>query len=222
MSTIVRDTMTQRVVAVHEDAQFKEMAAILRWSRISAFPVIDQESRVVGVVSEADMLTKVADKISYPGWLDEFMHHRKHQKAAGVTAAELMTSPPVTIGPDKPVQAAARLMHDQRVKRLPVVDQAGHLIGIISRVDVLSVFGRADDDIRREVTDKVIRAGFLANPASLEVLVRDGIVTISGQPETDEAGRDIVAAARHVEGVVAVRDRLSYPGGRQATGTPAR
>lgn len=116
----------------------------------------------------------------------------------------------MTIGPDAPAQEAARLMYDRRVKRLPVVNGTGHLIGIVSRVDVLAVFSRPDREIRTEITGDLLLERFLVDPAALEVAVRDGIVTIAGEPETDEVGREIVAAIRHVEGVVAVRDRLRY------------
>jgi CBS domain-containing protein len=216
MSTTVHDVMTARVVAVREDAQFKEMATVLRWSRVSAFPVIDKHGKVVGVVSEGDMLAKLSDQSDHPGWLDELLHHREHQKSAGVTASELMTSPAVTTGPDAPVREAARLMYDRRVKRLPVVNQAGYLIGIVSRVDLLSVFSRSDEDIRREVTDQVLLGSFLVDPQGFDVTVRDGIVTVGGRPETDEVGHEIISAVRHVEGVVAVRDRLSYTGNHEA------
>jgi CBS domain-containing protein len=221
VSATVRDIMTARVVAVREDARFKEMAAILRSSRISAFPVIDHAGQVIGVVSEADLLAKEAGQDGRQGWLDGVLRHREHEKAAGVTAGELMTSPPVTIGPDAPVPEAARLMYDRRVKRLPVVNGTGHLIGIVSRVDVLAVFGRPDREIRTEITDDLILERFLVDPQALEVTVREGIVTIAGQPEAREVGRQIVAAIRHVEGVVAVRDRLRYSGDSQSATAPA-
>lgn len=221
MSATVRDIMTARVVAVHEDARFKEMTTTLRASRISAFPVIDHAGKVIGVVSEADLLAKEAFPDDNQGWLDGVLRHREHEKAAGVTAGQLMTSPPVTIGPDVPAQEAARLMYDRRVKRLPVVNGAGHLIGIVSRVDVLAVFSRPDGEIRREITDDLILERFLVDPLALEVTVHDGIVTISGQPETDEVGRQIVTAIRHVEGVVAVRDRLRYSAGLRPVTAPA-
>jgi CBS domain-containing protein len=126
----------------------------------------------------------------------------------------------VTIGPDAPAQEAARLMYDRRVKRLPVVNGTGHLIGIVSRVDVLAVFSRPDREIRTEITGDLLLERFLVDPAALEVAVRDGIVTIAGEPETDEVGREIVAAIRHVEGVVAVRDRLRYSDKLRPTTAP--
>jgi CBS domain-containing protein len=208
MSATVRDVMTTGVIAVRGDTSFKEMAAMLGSSRVSGFPVIDQAGKVIGVVSETDMLIKEADRASHPELFAGLRRSRDLVKAAGVTAAELMTSPPVTIGPDEPVQHAAFLMYDRAVERLPVVDEAGHLVGIVSQVDVLSIFSRPDEEIRREVADRVIRPRFRMHPERLKATVQDGIVTLSGRPETDQAGQDIIEAARNVEGVVAVRDEL--------------
>jgi CBS-domain-containing membrane protein len=122
-----------------------------------------------------------------------------------------MTSPAITIGPDEPVSEAARLMYLRRVKRLPVISEAGRLVGIVTRSDVLSVFSKADEEIRREITDGVILDGVRTDPARFTVTVKDGIATIEGTPETAAVGRDIIETARHVEGVVAIRDRLTYP-----------
>ena len=129
----------------------------------------------------------------------------------GLTAAELMTRPAVTIGPDEPASHAARLMYSKRVKRLPVVSADGTLIGIVTRSDVLSVYRRPDAAIGHEITEDLILGTFRCDPARFDVTVKSGVVTIAGSPETAETGREIIAAARHVEGVVAVRDRLSYP-----------
>jgi CBS domain-containing protein len=151
MGSTVRDVMTTQVVAVRKTASFKEMVVKMRDSRISAFPVLDGAGRVIGVVSEADMLNKEADLAVGPGTLSSMLRFGDREKAAGVTAAELMTSPPVTIGPDAPVAEAARLMRDRRVKRVPVVSHTGHLIGIVSRADVLRIFARPDADIRQQL-----------------------------------------------------------------------
>ena len=212
MSVTVRDVMTTDVVAVRADTSFKDMARMLGMSPVAAFPVVNQAGRVIGVVSEADMLVKEADQADHPGLFGGLRRRREHEKAAGVTAADLMTSRPVTIGPGEPVQRAAFLMYDHGFKRLPVVDEAGHLIGIVSRAEVLSVFARPDEDIRREVTDRVILHEFLVDPARLQVCVQDGVVTLSGRPESDQIGEEIVEAVRRVDGVVAVRDQLCYPG----------
>jgi len=122
-----------------------------------------------------------------------------------------MTSPPVTVKPDDPIERAARLMYTRKVKRLPVVDTNGRLAGIVSRADLLAVFDRPDDDIRREILDQVIRRDLRTDPAAFTVVVKDGIVTLGGVAETSEFGHEIVQLVRHVLGVVAVRDRFSYP-----------
>jgi CBS domain-containing protein len=211
MSATVRTVMSTHVVAVRKSASFKEMAAILREQRVSAFPVIDDDCRVIGVVSEADLLTKEALDGVIPGVFTGRFRHQEKTKAEGVTAGELMTSPAVTVGPDEPVTRAARLMYGSRVKRLPVVDAAGKLIGIVTRADVLAIYDRKDSDIRGEIAEQVILKHHLCDPANFTVTVADGVVTLEGAPETAFVGRDIVEEAKHVEGVVAVRDRLSYP-----------
>jgi CBS domain-containing protein len=214
MNAMVRDVMTASVVAVRSDTSFKDMATLLGSSRVSAFPVVDETGKVLGVVSEADMLIKEAGQASHPGLFAGLRRGRDHERAAGVTAGELMTTCPVTIGPDEPVEQAAFLMYDRGIKRLPVVDGTGHLIGIVSRADVLSVYARPDDDIRREVTDQVILGSLLVDPARFTVTVQSGIVTLSGRPETDQVGQQIVDAVSRVQGVVTVRDRLEYAGHR--------
>ena len=211
MRSTVKDVMTTPVVAVRENASFKEIVSRMRDSRVSAFPVVDREGKVIGVVSEADMLNKEADEAS-PGTFASMLRFQDHEKAAGVTAADLMTSPPATIGPDEAVVDAARLMRDRRIKRLPVTNATGHLIGVISRADVLGVFLRPDETIRHEVVEEIVRSAFLVHSQPFGVVVHDGIVTLTGCPENDQAGHDLVERLRHIEGVVTVRDKLSYAG----------
>jgi len=191
MHARVKDIMTTHVVAVRSDASYRDMIAALRARMISGLPVVDAEGTVVGVVSETDLLTKRA--------------------TAAPTAADLMTRPVVTTSPDELVSSVARLMSRRKLRRVPVVDRGGHLVGIVCRSDVLSVFSRPDDDIRREITQDVILDGFFTDPDRLTVTVKDGIVTLEGAPGSVVLGRGIADQARHVEGVVAVRDRFSYP-----------
>jgi len=209
VNATVRDVMTRRVVSVREDASFKEMADMLRRTRISAFPVIDKSNRVIGVVSEADLLVKEAVQATGTSIVAALRHIREEDKAQGVTAGDLMTRPAITISPDAPVPEAARIMYDRRVKRLPVVNAAGHLLGIVSRADVLAVFNRPDEEIRDEILHRVLPAAAVSKPAEFEVTVRDGIVTISGPAQSEQTARNLLDAARHVQGVVAVRDRFS-------------
>jgi CBS domain-containing protein len=221
MNATVKDVMSTHVVAVRKNASFKDMATRLREHGVSAFPVLDEDNKVVGVVSEADLLTKEALEFSATGRVSGMLHHREQAKAAATTAADLMTKPPVTVGPNEFVSHAARLMYARKVKRLPVVDDDGRLVGIVSRADVLSVYNRPDSDIRSEIIDNVILGTLLCDPGTFTVTVKDGIVTIEGMPETARVGHDMIEEIRHVEAVVAVRDRLSYPDARPVSPGPA-
>ena len=211
MSSTVKDVMSTHVIAARESAPYKELAAMLRNQRVSAFPVIDEDNKVIGIVSETDLLTKEALEGTVPRTLDSLTDQRVRSQVNAVTAADLMTTPPVTIGPDEPVSHAARLMYNQRVKRLPVISDDGMLIGIVTRSDVLSVYSRPDAEIQHEISQGLILGTFLSDPDGFKVTVKDGIVTIEGEPESTAVGHDIIDVARHMEGVVAVRDRLSYP-----------
>jgi CBS domain-containing protein len=210
-ATTVKGVMTSSVVAVREDADFKEMVTVMRSRRISAFPVIDASGRVVGVVSEADLLLKETTPALPEGAIRLPWRLRGQSKAAGVTAAEMMTKPAVTIHEDAPVAEAARLMQSRKVKRLPVVDVNGRIRGIITRTDVLSVFERPDHEIWDEVIKEVILGEFGLDPEMFVVTVRSGIVTVTGSMERRADALSLLATIRHLEGVIGVRDRLSYP-----------
>jgi CBS domain-containing protein len=211
MNVTVNDVMTTTVVAVKKGASYKELAALLRKYRVSAFPVLDDDQRVIGVVSEADLLAKEALNADRGGAITALVHHKELEKADGVTAGDLMTSNVVTVRPHDTVELAARLMYHLQVKRLPVVDAGGYLVGIVSRADLLTVFDRPDQQIRAEIVDDIILHEFLVDPALFTVTVADGVVTIAGTPETADVGRNLMNRIRHVTGVVAVRDELSWP-----------
>jgi CBS domain-containing protein len=211
MGSRVPDVMTTDVVSVRETAEYKDIVSVLRALHVSAFPVLDEEDHLVGVVSEADLLLKEAGQEALGGYLVSSGRRGEQAKAAGVTAAELMTTPAVTIGPDDSLADAARLMHDRHVKRLPVVDQAGRLVGIVSRVDLLGVFDRPDSEIRTAVREDILARDFALDPDAFDVQVSSGIVTITGQAETQAVAQHLIGAIRHAEGVVAVRSRLRFP-----------
>jgi CBS-domain-containing membrane protein len=210
MNTTVSDVMTRQVIAAREDADFKEIVAVMRHGHVSALPVLDAENRVIGVVSEADLLAKEAAAGG-----QHAVRHRPHRaeerKVSAVRARDLMTRPAVTIDPDATVVEAARMMRARRVKRLVVTDETGHLLGIVSRIDALSVYGRDDDDIRDEIVYDIIIGDCTLNPDAFEVMVRSGIVTISGQAESKAVADQLLEAIRHVEAVVDVRNRISCP-----------
>jgi len=220
MGSRVKDVMTTDVVSVPESAEYKDIVSVVRELRVSAFPVLDAAGHLVGVVSEADLLLKEAGQEALGGSLISSGRRGEQAKAAGVTAAELMTTPAVTIGPEDSVVDAARLMHDRHVKRLPVVDQAGRLVGIVSRVDLLSVFDRPDSEIRAAVRKDIIARDFALDPDSFDVQVTSGIVTITGQVENQAVAQHLLGALRHAEGVVGVRSRLRFapPGPSEALG----
>jgi len=211
MSTLIKDVMTTRVISVRQDTPFVDIAAAFGQHRVSAFPVLDQDGKLAGVVSEADLLAKLAlgDGDSQPGIIGGILHRQQLEKARATTAAELMSALPVTAAPEDTVEHAARLMYLRKVKHLPVVDADKHLVGIVSRADILSVFKRSDNDIRDEVTADVALS---TSPGdAIDVIVQDGIVTLTGTAESSELASRTVSRVRHIEGVVAVRDRLNCP-----------
>ena len=200
MHAYVRDIMTTGVVTVRPDTPYREIAALFREHRVSGFPVTAEDGTVIGVVSESDLIALAAGR-----------QHRGHCADDQATAGDLMTHPAVTIGPHDLVQTAARVMHSHRLQRLPVVDREGRLEGIVSRSDVLSVFHRSDEEIRREITQDLIADGFFTDPARLTVTVHNGIVTLEGEPGSAVLAAGIAGQAEHIEGVIAVRDRFVYP-----------
>jgi CBS-domain-containing membrane protein len=209
MSATVADVMTTRVIAVKRSADYKEICAVLRRYRVSACPVINEAGKVVGVVSEADLLYKVADPNPPAGLIRLRWKLGEESKVNAVTADQLMTSPAITVQSDASVAIAARVMQGNRVRRLPVVGPGGLLIGIVSRTDLLSVFERPDEEIRDEVLRDVIAREVGLQSAELDVSVASGVVTVAGALAQLDTALALLARVRHLEGVVAVRDRLT-------------
>ena len=137
-------------------------------------------------------------------------HRSEREKAGGTTAATLMTGPAVTVGPETPVAAAARLMHDRDVKRLPVVDHGGALVGIVTRADLLKVFLRPDEEIRFEILDGVAGEVLGLPPGAVAVGVRDGVVRLAGQVPTRGTALALEKLTRAVDGVVEVETRVGW------------
>lgn len=212
MGATVRDVMTARVVAVREDADYKEIVETLRRFRVSACPVVDNGGHVIGVVSEADLLCKLADPELPAGLIRLSWRLGEQTKATAVTAGRLMTAPAICIHPEASVSRAARMMRDNEVKRLPVIDHDGSLVGVVSRSDVLSVFDQPDPDVASAVA-AIIAGDTAPGTGELEVTVTSGIVTITGAVPGREFALRLLARIRHADGVVAVRDRLTYPDG---------
>lgn len=210
MATHVADVMTRQVISVRKSAEYKEILQVMRHERFSAFPVLDRNDRVVGVVSQDDLLVKegYSDADQGPGFLAK---RGDRARAAALTAAELMTRPAVTISPDATTAEAARIMHGKHLKRLPVVTAAGRLVGIVSRSDILGVFDRPDDDIRKEIETDVIATAFGLDSPAFTVTVAGGVVTLAGQIDREPVALSLLRAVRQVDGVVAIREKLRYP-----------
>ncbi|WP_225850455.1 CBS domain-containing protein [Streptomyces sp. HPF1205] len=204
----VRDVMTRTVVALGQDAGFKEIARTMKQWKVTALPVLEGEGRVVGVVSEADLLAKEEFRGSDPRGTDELGQLAGRDKAGAVTARELMSAPAVCVHEDATVAEAARIMARMRVKRLPVIDGEGRLRGIVSRCDLLDVFLRDDEDIAADVRRDVLDLLFPEEP-SLTVEVRDGLVTLRGRVPDPALATIATRLARTVAGVVDVRSDLA-------------
>jgi CBS domain-containing protein len=210
MTSLVRDVMTTNVISLRKHAQFKDILRVMRAHQFSAFPVLDNADRVIGVVSEDDLLMKTGydGSESVAGFL---MRRADKVKAAALTAAELMTRPAITIGPQASLAAAARRMHAKHVKRLPVVTREGRLVGVVSRSDLLGVYDRPDSEIRNEIVTQVIGDQFLLDSRAFTVTVDGGIVTLGGQVDSEPVGLSLLDVVRHVDGVVSIREKFSYP-----------
>ncbi|MCX5208249.1 CBS domain-containing protein [Kitasatospora sp. NBC_00240] len=207
----VRDVMTQEVVTAGPDTSFKEIAGLFHRNDITAIPVVDDQRRPIGMVSEADLIRKEAvlpdPEGRAPGrWLDA--HDRARAEAE--TAGGLMTSPAVTARAGWSIPEAARAMDRRKVKRLPVVDEAGRLVGIVSRRDLLQVFLRHDAAIREEIRHDVLGQTLWLAPADVEVRVQDGIVTLTGRLPRRSLIPIAEQLCRAVDGVVAVHQTLDW------------
>ena len=208
----VEDVMTSAVVTVDRLAPYKEIACLLAEHRISSLPVLADGWQVIGLVSETDLLA-AQDSTARRRKTAVGPSRVRRSWPATLTAGELMTAPPVTIGPDATISAAACVMTTQHVTTLPVTGANQELIGVVSRRDLLSVFLRSDADIIREVRHLIDETAF-RNPADVIVGVRHGVVTLADavRPGAGQHGNVTPAAIRliwEVDGVVDVVDRTT-------------
>jgi CBS domain-containing protein len=203
----VGDVMTRTVVAVGRDASFKEIVRTMKHWKVSALPVLEGEGRVVGVVSEADLLPKEEFRAVPPNRYDREERRPGLDKAEAVTADRLMTAPAVCVHAGSTLAQAARIMAVRGVKRLPVIDASGRLSGIVSRADLLKAFLRTDEQLADEVRRQVVEVLFPGEP-DVRVTVHEGRVALRG--DVLEPGLIGLAArlARAVEGVVDVTSEL--------------
>ncbi|MFB7596182.1 CBS domain-containing protein [Streptomyces sp. NPDC056160] len=221
----VSDVMTSTVVALAGGATFKEIVRTMQRWGVSAMPVLDGDGHVTGVVSEADLLRKEefragdADRSGRSGGPPGAV------RARAVTARDLATVPAVTVHADATLAGAAGLMARHGVKRLPVVDDRGVLIGIVSRSDLLKVFLRSDEAIAQEVRHQVVAGRFPVPLDAVRVRVREGVVTLAGEVADTSVVPLALRLVRSVEGVVDVRSEITtsrHPGPAAGDGGPSR
>ena len=217
---IVSDVMTHTVAAIGRGARFKEIVQMMAEWKVSALPVLQGEGRVVGVVSEADLLPKEEFRDRDPDRYTQLRRLSDLAKAGAVTAGELMTSPALTTHPNATLAQAARAMARAKVKRLPVVNDLGTLEGIVSRADLLKVFLRDDEEIAEEVRREVVSYLFPTPVSTVRVEVRDGVVKLAGHLRDTSLVPVAARLVRAVEGVVDVEFELTGHG-RSSEATPA-
>lgn len=211
-SWTVRDVMTTDVAVVRNDTPFRRIVEVLAQRQVTAVPVVDATGHVLGVVSEADLLHKVGFVgAGHERHLFEGRRRRAaRNKATGDTAAELMTAPAITVRAGASLAEAARQMDSERVKRLPVVDEAGRMVGIVSRGDLVRVYLRPDDEIRAAVIKDVLQDTLWIAPGHVEVSVTGGVVTLAGKLDSRTTAQMVARLATAVPGVVKVVDQLGF------------
>ncbi|MFI1163462.1 CBS domain-containing protein [Streptomyces sp. NPDC020801] len=218
-ATRIGAVMTCDVVTADRDTPFKEVVRRLEDHHVSGMPVIDQDRRVLGVVSETDLMLRQArpprpDR-ARDGWSGRLhgLGHRVRRGPGGGragTAGQVMSAPAVTVRAGATVSQAARLMAGHRIERLPVVDEENRLLGIVTRRDLLRVFLRTDDEIRREVQREVLVNTLWLTPRIVDTTVEDGVVTLTGELERRSDIPVALGMTSRLDGVVDVVDHLTY------------
>ncbi|MFD8217868.1 CBS domain-containing protein [Streptomyces sp. NPDC059697] len=213
----VGSVMATEVVTARYGTPFKEVARLLTEHRISGLPVIDEDDKVLGVISETDLMVRQAGvpepcetprRFRFTGLTRGA--RREAAKGHARTAGQLMSVPPVTVHADETIAEAARTMARSRVERLPVVDDEDRVVGIVTRRDLIQVFLQPDDVIRRQVIDEVLVRTLWLSPSTVEVAVYEGVVTLTGRVERRSEAEIAVSMTDRIDGVVAVVDRLTY------------
>jgi CBS domain-containing protein len=202
----VRDVMTTSVVTVDRLTGYKEIASLLVEHKISGMPVLALGRRVVGVVSEGDLIAARSTRPGRGGWLR--LGAGRGLQHLSLTAGELMTAPPVTIHPDATIAGAARVMSAHQVRRLPVVDGNGNLAGMVSRRDLIRIFLRPDAEIARQA-GQLLAEILPTDPDRIQVAVHAGVVTLTGRADQPDLVGVAERLTRDIDGVVDVINHIS-------------
>lgn len=217
MSTMmtVEDAMTRSVVTVHPDLPLKNVARLLVGHRVSGLPVVDAEDRVLGVVSEADLLVKESGSAA--------VGHRRLERVRGTsketrkslakvvatTAGEAMTAPALTIDRRATLHAAATLMVNRGVNRLPVAED-GFLVGIITRADLVRAFVRTDDELAETIRHEILLGAMSLDPVLFDISVTGGIARVRGRVDRRSDAELLERLVGTVPGIVSVDVDVSW------------
>jgi CBS domain-containing protein len=217
----VKDVMTRNVATVDVTTPLREVAALLAEKKISGLPVVSDDE-VVGVVSEADILAKERGAPHERGGIFGFLvgdRAAEELKLEARTAGEAMSAPALTVGPERLVAEAAATMIDEKVNRLPVVDDDGRLLGIVTRADLVRAFVRTDAELATEIREEVLLRSLWIAPDSVQVAVTDGAVTLKGQVENRATAEMLPGFVQRVPGVVSVLSEVTWEDGNGARAT---
>jgi CBS domain-containing protein len=211
----VQDVMTGSVLSTTPETPLKEVARQLIAHRISGMPVVDAAGRVLGVISEGDLLVREQgrDAIHHGPLARLFGESTETRqllaKAEARTAGDAMTSPAITVDSSTPVETAAALMVERQVNRLPVIT-GGRLVGIVTRADLVRSFARDDDELVAEIRTDVLRRTLWLDPDAFTVRVTDGMATISGEVERRSTATILAHMVGMVPGILGVDANLTW------------
>jgi CBS domain-containing protein len=216
-----RDVMVSPVITVKPYSSVKEVANILLERHISAVPVVDDQGKLVGIVSEGDLMhrSEAGTERQRPWWLLGFTGNEtlaaEYVKAHARKVADIMTRRVITASPDTPLHEIAALLEKNSIKRVPIV-RDGQLVGIISRANLIQAVASAHKGLEIPLSDTTIRDKLLAHlkeqcwahTGLLNVTVNDGVVNLWGMTTSDEERKAIRVAAEIMPGVRAVSDNM--------------
>jgi CBS domain-containing protein len=211
----VADIMTRETVTLSPTDTVHEAAARLAQHRISGAPVVDQ-GELVGILSEADLMHAAIPPASIEktrsttmAVLGLFLRGQATVPGEDATVGSVMTDDVVTIGPTTSIWDAAAVMERRRLKRLPVVDDEGDLIGIISRADLVAAMARTDEELREDVLDAISIAGE-ESVKDVDVEINQGSATLTGTADRKTTKDLALKLAAQVPGILEVVDRLAF------------
>jgi CBS domain-containing protein len=218
-----RDVMVSPVITARKGATVREVAKILLEKRISAVPVVDNVGKLVGIITEGDLMRRAEAGTEHPySWWVHFLAGdatvaADYVKSHAAKVEDVMTSNVVTATSETPLHEVASLLEEHQIKRVPIVDKAGNLVGIVSRANLIQVVASARPKLEMTLPDSAIRQKLLselkrqcwAHTHNLSITVTNGVVDLWGYAQSNEERKAIRVAAEGIPGVIAVNDHLA-------------